>query len=726
MKRSAENILASYIDALHPIIYINHFDFKVIDAAIAHVGQGAKCVEFNNALGLVDFKTKSPMKGCSLEEFLKLTMDDGFEQQTFLILKDVHRELDNPKVIAYLKRIAENNLYNENYSATIFIISEVTVIPRELENYITIFDIPLPTIDEIRGIIRAFITDMEIEVDADTIDEIALSFKGLNEFQIRQILTLAYQDGGCITRGDKALILKEKEQFIKKSGMLEIVNFSESIEDIGGLENLKDWLYRKAFIFRELDKAIKFGVDVPKGIMIIGMPGCGKSLTAKATASLFEIPLVRLDVGRLLGKYVGESEENMRNALKLSEAISPCVLWIDEIEKAFAGVGGEGGGNDVTTRLFGQFLTWMQEKENTVFIVATANDISRLPPEFLRKGRFDELFFVDLPNGTERRKILEIHLKKRKKWNENIDSIALIKETEGYNGADLEAVVKDTIERAFIEGRTTITTADLIRSIKDNGRLRPTTLGGHQWRTADGENCTVHTRDGRTYTGVVLNTEPSAHVADDKVEQVEKNMEILLDENVDTKDDVAGLGIQTGDIIAMDPRTVITKSGYIKSRFLDDKLSASVLLGLARAVAAGEVKLARKVSLLFTVYEEVGHGGAFVPADTCEMISVDMGCVGDDLGCTERMVSICAKDSGGPYNYELVSALADTAKLLSLDYAIDVYPHYGSDVEATLRAGYDIRHGLIGPGVYASHNYERSHMDGVRNTYELLRAYVGE
>ncbi len=266
----------------------------------------------------------------------------------------------------------------------------------------------------------------------------------------------------------------------------------------------------------------------------------------------------------------------------------------------------------------------------------------------------------------------------------------------------------------------------MVRSIKDNGRLRPTTLGGHQWSTADGENCTVHARDGRVYTGVVLNTEPSSHVADEKVETIEKNMEILLDENVDTKDDVAGLGIQTGDIIAMDPRTVITKSGYIKSRFLDDKLSASVLLGLARAVAAGEVKLARKVSLLFTVYEEVGHGGAFVPADTCEMISVDMGCVGDDLGCTERMVSICAKDSGGPYNYELVSALADTAKRLSLDYAIDVYPHYGSDVEATLRAGYDIRHGLIGPGVYASHNYERSHMDGVRNTYELLRAYVGE
>ena len=266
----------------------------------------------------------------------------------------------------------------------------------------------------------------------------------------------------------------------------------------------------------------------------------------------------------------------------------------------------------------------------------------------------------------------------------------------------------------------------MVRSVKKTGRLRPTTLGGHQWSTADGENCTVHTRDGRVYTGVVLNKEPSAHVADKKTEIVEENMEILLDENVDTKDGVAELGVQTGDIIAMDPRTVITESGYIKSRFLDDKLSAAILLGLARAVAAGDIKLSRKVSLLFTVYEEVGHGGAFVPADTCEMISVDMGCVGDDLGCSERMVSICAKDSGGPYNYELVSALADTAKRLGLGYAIDVYPHYGSDVEATLRAGYDIRHGLIGPGVYASHNYERSHMDGVHNTYELLRAYVGE
>ena len=176
--------------------------------------------------------------------------------------------------------------------------------------------------------------------------------------------------------------------------------------------------------------------------------------------------------GRLLGKYVGESEENMRKALKLSESISPCVLWIDELEKAFAGVGSEGG--DVTTRLFGQFLTWMQEKENTVFIVATANDISKIPPEFLRKGRFDELFFVDLPNAEERRKIIEIHLKKRKKWNKNIDSIALIQKTEGFNGADLEAVVKEAIEDTFIDGKDKITTKALIKTIENTKSISNT------------------------------------------------------------------------------------------------------------------------------------------------------------------------------------------------------------------------------------------------------------
>ena len=247
------------------------------------------------------------------------------------------------------------------------------------------------------------------------------------------------------------------------------------MDDIGGLSKLKKWLERKAVIFNDFDCAKSFHIDMPKGVVISGVPGCGKSLTAKVAAKRFGIPLVRLDIGRLLGKYVGEFEQNMRKALKLSEAISPCVLWIDEIEKAFAGIGNNNS-HEVTTRLFGQFLTWMQEKESKVFIVATANDISSLPPEFLRKGRFDELFFVDLPDDAERRQILEIHLRKREQWSSSIDIGKLSEATKGFNGADIEAVVKNTIELAFIRSReenttikggTAITTNDLLQVIKD-------------------------------------------------------------------------------------------------------------------------------------------------------------------------------------------------------------------------------------------------------------------
>lgn len=475
MKNSARDLIASYIDALYPIIYINHFDFKIIDEIIADITDNRKIVEYNNGLGIVDFKTKSTMKECDLYNFLNLVKDDGYEHAMFIVLKDVHNQLDKPEIISLLKYIAERNLYSENYNASVFIVSSKLWIPDELEDLITVFDMPLPSVSEIKNIMVNFTKNLKIDVTDDVLSEIALSFKGLNEFQVKQILNLAYQDGGCLDFDDKRLILSQKEQLIKKAGLLEMIPVNASIEDIGGLENLKEWLYKKEIIFNQLDKAIKFGVDIPKGIMIVGMPGCGKSLAAKATAKLFEIPLVRLDVGRLLGKYIGESEQNMRKALKLSEAISPCVLWIDEIEKAFSGVGGSGGGSDVTTRLFGQFLTWMQEKENTVFIVATANDISKIPAEFLRKGRFDELFYVDFPNDEERRKIIEIHLKKRHKWNKELDIISLVKLTSGYNGADLEAIVKDAIESCFIEGREQLTTEDL-KSAQKNIKSISSTL----------------------------------------------------------------------------------------------------------------------------------------------------------------------------------------------------------------------------------------------------------
>ena len=237
---------------------------------------------------------------------------------------------------------------------------------------------------------------MELDpLTEDNIEKIITRLKGLSQTEIYNILSLAVSEDGMLTSRDLTNILEQKQQLVKKSGILEMISVKETMNDIGGLENLKRWLLRKAEIFKQIKKAQDFGVDIPKGVLIAGMPGCGKSLTAKAAAKAFDVPLLRLDMGRLMGKYVGESEGNMRRAIKITEASSPCVLWIDELEKAFAGIGG--GGSEVTIRLFGSFLTWMQEKDSLAFVVATANKIDSLPPELLRKGRFDETFYVDLP-----------------------------------------------------------------------------------------------------------------------------------------------------------------------------------------------------------------------------------------------------------------------------------------------------------------------------------------
>ena len=268
----------------------------------------------------------------------------------------------------------------------------------------------------------------------------------------------------------------------------------------------------------------------------------------------------------------------------------------------------------------------------------------------------------------------------------------------------------------------------MVAECKANGRLRLTKLGGLHAPGLEGENVTLYTRSGKTYTGTIQLPNPSVHVADDfdKAERSWNTLECVLDEDVKGKEDLAALGIRNGDIVALDPKFTLTPSGYIKSRFLDDKLSVGILLSLARYIKESGKTLERRLWLHITVYEEIGHGGsASVPEGVTEAISVDMGCVGDGIQCTEKEVSIAAKDSGGPYCYSVVSALIDSAEKEGAGYAVDVYPHYGSDVETTLSSGYDIRHGLIGPGVFASHCYERSHKEGVKNTLLVLKGYLG-
>ena len=267
----------------------------------------------------------------------------------------------------------------------------------------------------------------------------------------------------------------------------------------------------------------------------------------------------------------------------------------------------------------------------------------------------------------------------------------------------------------------------MVSEISGSGRLHLTSLGGMQPNNGEAENVRIVTRSGKIYTGTFQLKNASTHVNGEyaSTKREYKTMEVVIDEEVSSREDVEKLGIMTGDVVCFDPRTVVTPSGYIKSRFLDDKLSAAILLELAAQVASGEIKPKRRVWEHITVFGEVGHGGsASVPEGVTEALSVDMGCVGDGLSCDERQVSICAKDSGGPYHYEVVSALIEAARRGGADFAVDVYPYYGSDVEATLRAGYDLRHGLIGPGVYASHGYERSHRKGVCNTLLLLDAYL--
>lgn len=330
-----------------------------------------------------------------------------------------------------------------------------------------------------------------------------------------------------------------------------------------------------------------------------------------------------------------------------------------------------------------------------------------------------ELLNIDSPTGFTDNAI---------KWvKEKFESFGYKGEYTVKGGVIIDLGGEDSDNALLLEAHTD-TLGGMVAEIKANGRLRLTNLGGMNANNGEAENVKVYTREGKVVEGTLQLINASLHVNGgyNDVKRSFDTTEVVLDEEVKTKDDVKKSGIEVGDIVCFEPRTRITESGYIKSRFLDDKLSVGILLGLAKYLKENKVYLKRKVYVHVTVYEEVGHGGAAsIPVGVKEAISVDMGCVGEGLGCTETMVSICAKDSHGPYAYEVVGKLIEAAKKSGADYAVDVYPHYGSDVETTLSAGADVKHGLIGAGVYASHGYERSHKKGVYNTLLVLAEYLG-
>lgn len=468
--------LREYIDAQVPIIYIDSFDDNKIDEMILKVTGSRKVWEWNELDGCINRKKVENGKAVIIHETVgdKMTLYDvirngahqGELDRKILIVKDIHPYLEEPKLVALLKN-ACLKIEGGRLETSFIFLSPIIKVPKELEKYIVLLQEDFLDEETIRNVICDFLQENSLgSLYEKLLDEIVVAFKGLSKLEIETILALDVSARGKIDKETIRLIIDQKQQMIRKAGILEMVPVSEGLEDIGGLENLKGWLGRKATILKDMAKAKAYGVELPKGVLIAGVPGCGKSLNAKASAKLFGVPLLKLDMGRLMGKYVGESEANLRYAISLAEAIAPCVLWVDELEKAFSGIGGSGGGAEVTTRLFGQFLTWMQENTSAVFVVATANDIMKLPPELMRKGRFDEIFYVKLPTAEERKKIFEIHIKKRRPQDlEHVDIGKLVEKTKGYSGADIEGVVKDGIENAYVQGKPRIATSDILEAV---------------------------------------------------------------------------------------------------------------------------------------------------------------------------------------------------------------------------------------------------------------------
>ena len=343
--------------------------------------------------------------------------------------------------------------------------------------------------------------------------------------------------------------------------------------------------------------------------------------------------------------------------------------------------------------------------------------IERMYAEFAWE-KTETLLSIDSPSG---------YTAKAAAWvKEAFEKLGFSASITAKGGVLADLGGKNTEDGLLLEAHAD-TLGGMVAEVKGNGRLRLTALGGMNANNGEAENVWVYTRSGKVIDGTLQLCNASVHVNGDysSAKRSFDTMEVVLDEDVHTAADTRALGIEVGDIVCFEPRTRRTASGYLKSRFLDDKLSVGILLGFAKYLSDNSITPERRTWIHVTVYEEVGHGGsASVPAGITEAISVDMGCVGDGLQCTEKQVSICAKDSGGPYSYEVVGKLIDAAKKTGADYAVDVYPYYGSDVEATLRSGVDIRHGLIGAGVYASHGYERSHMDGILNTLKVLCGYL--
>jgi SpoVK/Ycf46/Vps4 family AAA+-type ATPase len=508
------NLLVPYVKAGYPILYLQTAEENRAELTILKGAQACKRTleVWSHTTGFIYPGTNEDPDGTE-DPVEALEMILGRPRKTIFVFRDFHAFMHVPKIQRFLRDIAKD--FRQSMR-TLIILSPVNKIPAELTKDISLIEFNLPTRVEIETTFTSLYSANKKSIgniEDDEIERIIQAAMGLTTDEAEAAFSKALVERAIAkkekreTKPISKLVLGEKAEAVKKSGILEYFEASETVKDIGGLKNLKTWLTIRSKAFSK--KAREFGLPMPRGILLVGLPGCGKSLSAKATSNILGVPLIRFDVGRIFGGLVGESEQNLRTAIQTVEAVGTCVLWIDEMDKAFAGMGGGSTDGGTSQRVFGNFITWMQEKTAPVFIVATVNRIESLPPELLRKGRFDEIFFVGLPSEKERKEILQIHVQKAKRDPDQIFSPkdvlkSCVEASEQFSGAELAEALNSGLYSAFHQERE-IEGEDILKAIKLTNPLaksKSKTLEAMaKWATNNAVNASAVSKESKTNAG---------------------------------------------------------------------------------------------------------------------------------------------------------------------------------------------------------------------------------
>ena len=476
--------LETLVRARYPLIYIVSWEEQRVGEEVAKVAErlGKRVFEWSATNGLVPYGTSAQSQKhkdtATADPLIAMDTISSYVEPAIYIFKDLHPFLKDSN-IAIVRRMREMASTLKNTYKTIILVSPTFSIPCDLEKDVTVLDFELPAEREFTALLGRIVEEVKANPKLDVTqvpkvrEQIVHSLMGLTLSEGENVLAKALVRHHGLSEKSVAVILSEKEQIIRKNGLLEYYAANEDMSSVGGLDELKNWLQKRTVAFT--DQARQFGLPAPKGVLLLGVQGCGKSLMAKAVSNIWKLPLLRFDVGKVFGSLVGSSEENVRRAIRVAESVSPVVFWVDEIDKAFRGSQGSSASTDggTSARVFGTFLTWLNEKKRPVFVVATANDVTLLPPELLRKGRFDEIFFVDLPATEERKEIFRVHLTKRKFNLERFDVAKAAEVSDGFSGAEIEEAIVSAMFDAFYE-KQNLTTERIITAVTQTVPLSKT------------------------------------------------------------------------------------------------------------------------------------------------------------------------------------------------------------------------------------------------------------